>query len=72
MSSNNTTWAEIFNDVDPYLWAYVGTGLAIAFSIIGAAWYCKTGLSRGIFLTGSTIVGASVKQPRIKSKNLVR
>ena len=30
------------------------------------------GWSRGIFLTGSTLVAASVKAPRIRSKNLVR
>jgi V-type H+-transporting ATPase 21kDa proteolipid subunit len=58
-----TTWADILSAISPYSWAYVGLGLALGLSIIGAAW--------GIFITGSTLVGAAVKAPRIKSKNLI-
>lgn len=59
----STTWAEILSALSPYSWAYIGLGLALGLSIIGAAW--------GIFLTGSSLVGAAVKAPRIKSKNLI-
>ena len=59
----STTWADILSAISPYSWAYVGLGLALGLSIIGASW--------GIFITGSTLVGAAVKTPRIKSKNLI-
>jgi V-type H+-transporting ATPase proteolipid subunit len=56
-------WADILSSISPYSWAYVGLALSLGLSIIGAAW--------GIFITGSTLVGAAVKAPRIKSKNLI-
>lgn len=32
-------WADIFTQIDPYLYAAVGIGLALGLSIIGAGWY---------------------------------
>jgi len=57
-------WSEVLSDINPYAFAFVGTGLAIGLSVLGAAW--------GIFITGSSLLGAAVRAPRITSKNLIR
>jgi V-type H+-transporting ATPase proteolipid subunit len=65
MASMDTyyTYSELFYNTSPYSWAYVGIAISLGFSIVGAAW--------GIFITGASLLGASVKAPRIRSKNLI-
>eukprot|EP00605_Chrysophyceae_sp_TOSAG23-4_P000786 GSChrysophyteH1.ASY1.ANO1.875.1 assembled CDS len=47
----NAGWEDVLSGLSPYALAYIGIAIALGFSIIGAAW--------GIWLTGSTLVGAS-------------
>jgi len=56
-------WNEVISHLSPYSWANWGIAIGLGFSVVGAAW--------GIWLTGSSLVGAAVKAPRIRSKNLV-
>jgi len=63
MAATTASWGDLFYAISPYSWAYMGVGLALGLSILGASW--------GIFVTGSSLVGAAIKAPRIKSKNLI-
>merc|ERR1711881_227947 len=58
-----TTWGDLFGRIDPIFCAFFGTAFGLGFSVLGAAW--------GIFLTGSSLLGAAIKVPRIRSKNLI-
>merc|ERR1712205_47809 len=57
------TWGDLFGRIDPIFCAFFGTAFGLGFSVLGAAW--------GIFLTGSSLLGAAIKVPRIRSKNLI-
>merc|ERR1712159_299301 len=56
-------WLDVLENVPAYSLSSVGIGLAIGVSVLGAAW--------GILTTGTSLVGAAIKAPRIRSKNLV-
>lgn len=51
-------------DISPFTFAVLGISSAFGFSVLGAAW--------GIFITGSSIMGAAVRTPRVRTKNLIR
>ena len=60
----NKGWGEVLSHLSPYGYANFGIAFGLGLSVVGAAW--------GIWLTGSSLVGAAVKAPRIRSKNLIR
>ncbi|KAK5577288.1 hypothetical protein RB653_002229 [Dictyostelium firmibasis] len=49
--------------IAPSTWAALGIGLSLALSVVGSAW--------GIWITASSLMGAAVKEPRIRSKNII-
>lgn len=53
----------LFRSMSPYFWSALGVALCVGMSILGASW--------GIFITGSSLVGAATRVPRITSKNLI-
>jgi V-type H+-transporting ATPase proteolipid subunit len=61
--SDGLYWSDAFGSVSPVFLGFFGIAFALGVSVLGAAW--------GIFLTGSSLVGAAIKVPRIKSKNLI-
>ncbi|CAM0881668.1 unnamed protein product [Alopecurus aequalis] len=63
MSSDSSSWARALVHISPYTFAAIGIAVSIGVSVLGAAW--------GIFITGSSLIGAAIKAPRITSKNLI-
>ena len=53
----------LFTRINPYFFSAMGIAAAVGLSVAGAAW--------GIFITGSSLLGAAVHTPRITSKNLI-
>ena len=58
-----TSWGQIILCINPYSWAYLGVASAITLSILGAVW--------GIYITGASLLGSTIKSPRVRTKNLV-
>ncbi|THG20774.1 hypothetical protein TEA_003848 [Camellia sinensis var. sinensis] len=63
MVGASSSWSRAMLQISPYTFSALGIAIAIGVSVLGAAW--------GIFITGSSLIGAAIKAPRITSKNLI-
>ncbi|KAJ7566486.1 hypothetical protein O6H91_02G105500 [Diphasiastrum complanatum] len=61
--ANSSSWAHAFLYISPYTFSAIGIAISIGVSVLGASW--------GIYITGSSLIGAAIKAPRVTSKNLI-
>jgi len=62
-SSVSPVPANFLTNFDPYFWSSLGTGFAMALSILGAAW--------GMWTVSPSLLGAAIKAPHVKTRNLI-
>ncbi|GER44148.1 v-type proton ATPase 16 kDa proteolipid subunit [Striga asiatica] len=63
MVTSYGSWGQALVRISPYTFSAIGIAISIGVSVLGAAW--------GIYITGSSLIGAAIKAPRITSKNLI-
>ncbi|RHN47771.1 putative V-ATPase proteolipid subunit [Medicago truncatula] len=63
IAAHSSSWAAALVRISPYTFSAIGIAVSIGVSVLGAAW--------GIYITGSSLIGAAIKAPRITSKNLI-
>ncbi|KAK4479633.1 hypothetical protein RD792_015159 [Penstemon davidsonii] len=63
MVASSSSWSQALVQISPYTFSAIGIAISIGVSVLGAAW--------GIYITGSSLIGAAIKAPRITSKNLI-